>query len=399
MHRMNFTTKETDQESGLNWPVVLHVRVVSGTGDGPEQTVLNSPRFLRELGYDSYCAYMRSPTDMGYESIADRAIQFGAPLISIDDRGPLDVRVISQMLKVCRNKRVAIWHGHDYKSNALGVLLRKFWKMRLVSTVHGWVKYTRRTPLYYGIDRLALRSYDHVVCVSEDLHNRCLEAKVPAHRLQVIHNGIDCSQFQRTQSVETAKGQLGVPHGRLLIGAVGRLSVEKGFEFLIRSVDQLIREGLDIGLIIVGEGDQHAELSSLIRSLNQRERIQLLGFQSEMLPLYEAMDVFAMSSIREGLPNVILEALAMGIPILATEVAGLPDVITDGKTGFLVPIGDESAWTMKLKKLLMDADLRGRFGLAGQQMVQEQYSFKHRMQQMAEVYDHVLGRRSKERRL
>lgn len=394
---MPISLSKTEKSCEIQRPVVLHVRVVSGTGGGPEKTILNSPRFLKDLGFDAHCAYMRAPKDKGFESIANRANQLHAPLITVDDRGPMDVRVISHLLNVCRQHRVAIWHGHDYKSNAIGVLLKRFWKMKLISTVHGWVKFTRRTPLYYGIDRLSLRAYDHVVCVSEDLRQRCLKAGVREHRCQVIENAIDYAQFQRTQSVAEAKNQLGIPESRLLLGAVGRLSTEKGFDHLIRSVDQLIRRGLDLNLVIVGEGDAQAELNTLIQKLGQEDRIQLLGYRSNMLPIYEAMDAFALSSVREGLPNVVLEALAMGIPILATEVAGLPGIITDAETGLLVPVGDQEKWIAKLDDLLNDADLRNRLGKAGQKMVQKEYSFQHRMEQMAEVYNQILGRNAMER--
>src|SRR5690349_473114 len=107
-------------------PVVLHVRVVSGTGGGPEKTILNSPRFLPPLGYQAYCAYMHPPRDPGFNAIAARATDLAAPLIEIDDRGPLDLCVVTQLRRICHQRKVAIWHGHDYKSNALGLLLRRF---------------------------------------------------------------------------------------------------------------------------------------------------------------------------------------------------------------------------------------------------------------------------------
>src|SRR5947209_20361435 len=121
-------------------PVILDARVVSGTGGGPDKTILNSPRFLLRDGYLNLCAYMHPPGDPGFDQVRRRAEQLQAPLLSVADRGPLDWKVIPRFLNICRRERVAIWHGHDYKSNALGLLLRRFWPMRLVTTVHGWVK-------------------------------------------------------------------------------------------------------------------------------------------------------------------------------------------------------------------------------------------------------------------
>jgi hypothetical protein len=97
---------------------------------------------------------MHPPGDPGFEQLRKKAQQWQARLLSVPDRGFWDLGVIGKLLDLCRRERVAIWHGHDYKSNALGLLLRRFWRMRLVTTVHGWVHHTRRTPLYYWLDRL-----------------------------------------------------------------------------------------------------------------------------------------------------------------------------------------------------------------------------------------------------
>src|SRR6516162_7393369 len=167
-------------------PVVLDARVVSGSGGGPDKTILNQPRFLAPVGYLNLCAYMHPPGDPGFEQLRSKARTWQAPLVAVPDRGPWDVRVISSLLRVCRRQRVCIWHGHDYKSNVLGLLLRRFWPMRLVTTVHGWVKHTRRTPLYYGLDRFCLRRYEKVFCVSNDLYEDCLARGVPEDRCLLI---------------------------------------------------------------------------------------------------------------------------------------------------------------------------------------------------------------------
>src|SRR5205807_1957417 len=126
--------------------------------------------------------------------------------------------------------------------------------------VHGWVHYTKRTPLYYRIDRAVLPRYESVICVSEDLRERCLACGVPAERCVLIENAIDTDEFSRALSAPEAKGRVGVPPGRFVIGAVGRLSAEKGFDVLIRAADRLLADGLDVELLILGEGDQKGPL-------------------------------------------------------------------------------------------------------------------------------------------
>src|SRR5262249_11020588 len=161
--------------------------------------------------------------------------------------------------------------GHDYKSNAIGLVLRKYWPMRLVTTLHGWVKHTRRTPFYYWLDRLCLRRYEVVISVSLDLQHECLSRGVPAHRCLLIENGIDMEEYGRRQSREEAKKKLGLDPHSLVIGAAGRLSEEKGFDVLIRSVKELLASGNQTSLVIAGDGDSREPLQDLVDSLNCRD--------------------------------------------------------------------------------------------------------------------------------
>jgi glycosyltransferase involved in cell wall biosynthesis len=372
--------------------VVLHTRVVAGSGGGPDKTVLNSPRFLVGTGYRALCAYMHPPGDPGFEQLQARARLWQAPLLSVPDRGPLDWRVLPLLLAICRRERVTIWHGHDYKSNALGLLVRRFWPMRLVTTVHGWVRNTRRTPLYYWLDRLSLRRYEKVVCVSEDLRERCLECGVPPERCSLIENAIDTAQFARRWATAQAKERLGVPAGRLLIGAVGRLSAEKGFDLLIRTAGRLLKQGLDVELHIIGDGDEKASLQALVSSLGLGERVRLLGFRSDTIELYQAMDLFALSSLREGLPNVLLEAMALEVPVVATRIAGVPRLVLHEENGLLVEAGDEEGLARACARLLGEAGLRAALGQAGRRTIEARYSFAVRMQKVRAVYDDLLGR-------
>jgi glycosyltransferase involved in cell wall biosynthesis len=370
--------------------VVLDTRVVTGPGGGPDKTILNSPRFLSAAGYRMLCAYMHPPGDPGFEQLRQKAVLAQAPLYSVADRGPWDWRVISQFLQICRRERVEIWHGHDYKSNALGLLLRRFWPMRLVTTVHGWVKQTRRTPLYYKIDELCLPRYEAVICVSQDLYKRCRACGVPAQRCLLIENAIDTQDYSRQIGTEEAKRRLGQPPECCLIGAVGRLSDEKGFDVLIRATDQLLRSGAQVELVIIGEGDAKERLQALIAALGRQEQIHLLGYRADTKALYSAMDIFALSSLREGLPNALLEAMAMEVPVVATRVAGIPQLIQDGQNGLLVEASSADGLTAALSRLLADPPLRTRLQQAARRTIENHYSFAARMQRIRALYDDLL---------
>jgi glycosyltransferase involved in cell wall biosynthesis len=373
-------------------PVVLDTRVVCGSGGGPDKTILNSPRFLSRAGYRMLCAYMHPPSDAGFAQLQRKAAVWQAPLLSIPDRGPWDWKVVGQLLHLCRREKVSIWHGHDYKSNLLGLVVRRFWPMRLVTTVHGWVHHTRRTPLYYRIDRFCLPRYERVVAVSPDLYDQCRGVGVPADQCLLIENGIDCTEFCRRRTPEEAKAAQGLTPGRLVLGAVGRLSAEKGFDLLIRAADQLLKNGFDLELLIIGEGDERQRLQTLIDYLGRADRIRLVGYRADVRELYEAMDLYALSSLREGLPNVVLEAMAMEVPVAATRVAGVPRLIANGENGLLAEPGDLAGLTQALARLLADAPLRRRLSQAGRTTIETRYSFAARMDKIRAVYDDLLGR-------
>lgn len=370
--------------------VVLHTRVVTHSGGGPDKTILNSPRFLEPFGYHTICAYMHPPADSGMDALQHRAAELGARLEGIDDRGPFDWRVVRDLLRLCRRERVTIWHAHDYKSNALGLLLRRFWPMRLVTTVHGWVHFTLKTPLYYAIDRMCLRGYERVVCVSEDLLDQCLTAGVRRDRCRHIENAIDIDQFSRRQHRDEAKRRLGVAPGVFLVGAVGRLSAEKGFDVLIRAFHKLLASGVDSELCILGEGPERGALDRLIAQLGLKHRIRLEGYQPNTISWYHAMDAYALSSYREGLPNVVLEAMAMEVPVVATRIAGVPRVVADGVNGMLVEPGDVGALRQALQTMAGDASLRARMAKEGRNTMERNYSFAVRMEKIRSIYDELL---------
>jgi glycosyltransferase involved in cell wall biosynthesis len=372
--------------------VVLDVRVVNGSGGGPDKTLINSPRFLAPSGYRMLCAYLHPPGDPGFERLRDRARAAGTELISVPDRGPCDFRAVRELLACCRRENVAIWHGHDYKSDAIGLLLRRFWPMRLVSTVHGWGGESRKTALYHAIDRMCLPGYERVICVSEDLRRQCLRAGVPGPRCLLVENGIDLDAYAPSADAAEAKRRLGLRPDRPVIGAVGRLSAEKRFDVLIRAVDRLLARGSEVQLVIAGEGEEEARLRALIDELGRAGSIRLLGFQTDTIPLYRAMDVFALSSLREGLPNVLLEAMATGVPIVATRVGGVPRVIHHEENGLLVEPGDPAGLAESLARLLGDAPFRDSLRLVGRLTVEAHYSFETRMQKIRAIYDELLSR-------
>jgi len=332
---------------------------------------------------------MRYPQDRAFEKLRARADGLGVELITIDDYGPLDWKIVGRVRQACDALEPRIWHAHDYKSNLVGLLARRSRPMQLVSTVHGWVQRTWKTPLYYFIDRLCLRRYDQVICVSRDLQDKCIELGVAPERCWYVPNGIDTEMFSRRRVQANLRTELGTPTETLVVGAVGRLSAEKGFRSLLGVVRSLADRGQDCELWIVGEGPDRSVLETRIVEMGLGDRVRLLGHRSDMVDVYGAMDLFVLSSLREGFPNVLLEAMAMELPVVATSVAGVPDLIRDGSTGILVQAGNIAGLREGLEKMLADGGLRQRLGKGARAEVERDFSFTVRMDKVMEIYDRL----------
>lgn len=369
---------------------VMHGRIVSGRGGGPEKTILNSPRFLANTPWREMALYLHAPGDPGVDELAAQARRLECPFFAIPERLPLDLRVLQQIAALCARENVRIWHGHDYKSNLYGLLLRPLCNFRLVTTVHGWVQETDRTPFYWAVDRWCLRRYERVVAVSQDLHDACAALGVEPSRLSRIENGIDVDTWKRRGPQSASPLRAGVPPGRLVVGAVGRLSDEKGFDILIEAVNGAVARGADLELWIAGEGPRKAGLDA--RAAASRGRVRMLGFRSDVRELMEAFDIFALSSLREGLPNVVLEAMACEVPLLATRCGGVETVVHDDVQAVLVTPNSPEALADGLMRLASDPRSRARLASEGRQRVELDFSFASRMARFARLYADLLSR-------
>ena len=357
--------------------LVAHVRIVSGAGGGPEKTILATPRALRGSPYRAFALYLHAPGDAGFEVLRERAREKECELVALPDRWAYDPRTLSKLAAICRERGVRIWHGHDYKSNFYGVLLRKELGLRLVSTMHGWVQPSWKTPLYFAIDRWSLRRCEQVMAVSQDLFDAALRNGVAKERLTLVENGIDTEEFRRRAPT---------PGKPFVIGAVGRLSEEKGFHLLIQACERLAAKGREFELRIAGEGPQQAALAAQVAASRFAPRLKLLGFQKDTRALFESFDLFALSSLREGLPNVVLEAMAMEVPVLATRCGGIEAFAHHAEDSWLVQPGSVDELEQGLEKLLGDDALRTRLSQKARSRIEREASFSARIAKELAVY-------------
>jgi len=369
---------------------VLHARIVGNAGGGPDKTILRSHRYLDSDAVRMYALYIHPGADHeGIGVIRGHAQQWASPLIELPERHALDPALVGSAWRVCRALNVDIWHAHDYKSTLLGLIVNRLRPMRLVVTAHGWVQFTTMTQLYYRLERSALPCYDHVIAVSEDLAETCIESGVDRRQVTYVPNSIEPTEFRRTQAPSQARAAMGCPSNAVVIGVVGRLSDEKGVDRAIELVNRLAPTIPHLELHVIGDGPARARLQMLAHASGAT--VRMLGWQTDARPFYEAMDLLLLPSYREGLPNVVLEAMAMRVPVAATRVGGVNDLLDDGRCGLLLDRADDLDWPSQVASLLRDPSRRERFVNAARQRIEQRFSFAARMQRIGAIYQQVLA--------
>lgn len=369
-------------------PLVLHARVTTGAGGGPDKTILRSAAYADPQRLRMAAVYLHPHNDPGIEVLRQQARKLNCPFYALAEHGAIDIRAVAALLRLCRQLRVTVWHAHDYKTDWLGLLLRRWWPMRLVTTLHGFTRETLRTRLYYHLDNLALRRYEQVLAVSQPLVEHGRRLGIRPERLTYVPNGIDTQEFRRTRSKAAARAALGMAQDRLVIGVVGRLSPEKGPDRALELAARLRGEVPNLQLHFVGDGPMWKELQQLAQVLSVSD-VRFWGWQTGLQRFYEAMDVLLLPSRTEGFPNVVLEAMAMGVPVAAADVGGVSELLNDGHCGLILSPHEED-WAAELGALLRDGSRREGLAERALQRVTARYSFERRMAAELAIYERVL---------
>jgi glycosyltransferase involved in cell wall biosynthesis len=226
---------------------------------------------------------------------------------------------------------------------------------------------------------LAARFY----CLSADMAAEVVGRRiVPRRKVCVIGNGIDTARFRAGGAREEARLALGIPEGAPLVGTVGRLTEVKRQDVLLRAFARLRARVPDARLLVVGDGPLRAPLRRLAEGLNLGGSAHFVGYQPQTERYYQAMDIFALTSQSEGIPQAVLEASVAGLPVIASRVGGVPEVIEDGRTGLLFPPGDEGALAEGLCALAGDRGRARRLGEAARERVEARFDVRR----MADIY-------------
>ena len=307
------------------------------------------------------------------------------PLFELRRRDGNDPRLVWEMYRLFRRERPHIVHTHAWGTLIEGLIAARMAAVPIVvHGEHGTLQLRWRQRLF---QRYAWSHVDRLLSVSTRLAERMAhQVAFPPDRIQTIHNGVELSRFQRRITPDEARRELGLPASTPVVGAVGRLVPVKDHVSLVEAVAMLGRNGLQAILVIAGEGPERETIRGRASALGIEHQVRLLGHRTDIQTVFAALDVFVLSSQSEGLNNTILEAMAAGLPVVATRVGGADEMVIDGVTGLLVPPGSPEKIAEALSRLLSDASARLAMGQAGRARAETEFDLGRTLLKYEHMY-------------
>ena len=319
-----------------------------------------------------------------------RRLPLSLTIIPEKEHGP--VTIAFRLAKQLRRIRPDIVHTHKYKDSILGSLIARCLRVPyVIRVVHGMPEpFTGLKNLkmagYTFVDRLVTRWFiNKVVAVSSDIE-KLLSLIYGKDRVVRIHNGIDLEAVRVTTDRLAKRKEWHIDDDVILIGTAGRLVPVKGHTILLKALHTLSERHPTVRLLLVGDGPLRDSLKSEARRLGLEEKVILAGHQEESYDFIHMMDIFVLPSLHEGIPMVLLEALALERPVVASRVGGIPEVVSNGVSGMLATPGNDAEFAVALQELIQDREVAVALGIAGRHRVEQDFDAALMAKRTATLY-------------
>ena len=384
-------------------PKILYIITQSELG-GAQKNVLDLARGLK----NSYEILVAAGPDGGgvfFKQLADNKIKFKElRWLRRSAKNPvLDLLGLIEITALIKKELPKIIHLHSSKAGFLGALAGKFFGVKIIYTVHGAVFEApfsnMARALFLYLEKFGAFLKNKIICVSNNYKKLWLKYKVaPEEKLTVIHNGIDLNadfmpkeearEYLFSQSARLFEAARGFGPDLKIIGTIANFYPEKGLTFLIEAAAKVLKKeqfNKNLIFVVIGEGIEKELLEEMIESHNLENKFILTGALTNPSRYLKAFDIFVLPSIKEGLPYTILEAMAAGLPIIASYIGGIPEMIDTGKNGFLVLPRNSEMLADRIETLLKDPTLAQQFSQTSQEKIQE-FSLEKMVEETDKVY-------------
>lgn len=299
--------------------------------------------------------------------------------------------LVRQVVREVREKGYDVVQSHGFKPTFLGFFTRLFCDVKWICFMHGTTSENLKVKMYNLVDNILQRGADRTVLVSEAQRQKVLGGS-NLKRVHVLHNAVDVAN-PMPMSAETrpVRELFGIPTESKIILTVGRFSPEKGMDVLLEAFALLVSQVENVCLVLVGDGQERPAMEQQIDRLGLNDMVHFAGYTDTPGDYVAEADVLVLPSRSEGIPNAVLEAMAMGKPVVATAVGGVPEIIIDGISGRLVAPEQPDLLAQALTEVLNDPDLYQRFVIEGKRRVQEAFSIQARVAKLQTLYSDVLS--------
>lgn len=348
-------------------------------------TGLNKKRFK---------TYLASHPDSKLEQMAKRD---NIPFIPIDMDRKVNFKTIAQLLSSINQNRIHIVHSMGARADFFArMAIRKIPKTALVCTVampvEGFDIGFIRKIVYKIADRFSSRYVTQFIAVSKAIKEQLVRKRnIHSGRITVVYNGVELDQYnQNVNASEKTRHSLGITDDYPIIGTIGRLVYQKGYSHFLQAAKQVYEKKKYVRFVIVGHGPEEDNLKNMAKSLGISHVCSFAGLRRDIPELLSAFDVFVLSSVLEGLPRIVIEAMAMGRPIVATDIDGVSEELEDGKTGLLVPPKDAGALAKSIIDLLVDKAKSFQMGINARKTAEEKFGVDIMLKKVEKVYEGLL---------
>ncbi|HKK21280.1 MAG TPA: glycosyltransferase family 4 protein [candidate division Zixibacteria bacterium] len=366
---------------------VLHLRASNFYG-GPERQLHFHARLARQAGLN---LIVSSFSEQGKQpEFLNMIAADGIPVHTFEVKSGYDTKAIRKVGEYLKANDIDILCTHDYRTHMIGMLARGKEDLRWVAFSRGFTKENLKIRFFHTLDKIFIRQADHIVAVSASQKKKLERLFVPSKKITVVHNAIDSANFEAIDPIDL-KRKFAFPSDSIVLISGGRFSEEKGQVYLVKAALQALKEQPNVRFVLFGDGPDLEKMRSLVRENSAEQKILCPGFERSLAAHLKGADILVNPSLSEGLPNIVLEAMAVGVPVIATNVGGLPEIIENEVNGFLVPARDINSLTECIVRLAIDMDERKKIADKAARTVSEKFSFSGQNERLTELYQKVVS--------
>ena len=358
------------------------LQLISSSGFyGMENMLMELAVGLRRCGVRAVIGVFEDARDPHTE-LADQAQRRGFVVERIPCSGRLDLTSVKTIRDLIATHDIDVIHSHGYKADIYSWLAGRR-RQAQIATSHNWPSHRWNMRVYAAVDRLVLSRFDAVAVVSQLVARKLRRWGVKPGAITSIPNGVDLERFRDARP--TLRNQISA-NGGLVIGCVGRAIHAKGGREFVEAARLVLARFPDVNFVWVGGGPALSDWKGLATRLGIEGRVHFVGARNDMHEVYASLDIVALPSLEEAMPMCLIEAMAAGLPVVATEVGAVNQVVQMGITGILVPPGDGSALATAMMRLIGDRGLARAYGEAARRRATELFSIEKTARRYIDIY-------------